>query len=57
MRPRTPHLPPLQTGYVYEVYLFTQGRKEGGELNQREGHRGNSSQSWFEKNNMTYCKL
>ncbi len=29
--------PPLHTEYVYKVYLFTQGRGEGGELNQREG--------------------
>jgi hypothetical protein len=34
------------------VYLFTQGREgEGGELNQREGERGNSSQSWVENTN------
>jgi hypothetical protein len=26
--------------YVYAVYLFTQGRGEGGLLNQREGERG-----------------
>jgi hypothetical protein len=29
---------------TFTVYLFTQGRWEGGELNQREGERGNSSQ-------------
>jgi hypothetical protein len=29
---------------VYIVYLFTQGREEGGEMNQKEGERGNSSQ-------------
>jgi hypothetical protein len=28
---------------------------EGGELNQREGERGNSSQSWVENTNMTVC--
>jgi hypothetical protein len=33
--------------YVYTVYLFTKGR--GGELNQREGYSGNSSQSWVKK--------
>jgi hypothetical protein len=39
--------------------FFTQGR--GGELNQREGERGNNgeyrSQSWIEHTNMTECKL
>ncbi len=38
LRPRTPY-PPLHTAYMYTVYL-------GGELNQREVKRGNSSQSW-----------
>ncbi len=51
--------PPLNTEYVYTVYLFTQGKGEGGELNpQRGGGRGwrcNSSQSWVENNNMTDC--
>jgi hypothetical protein len=44
---------------VYKVYLFTQGRGEGGELNQREGEKGNTgeyrSQSWVENTNMTEC--
>jgi hypothetical protein len=39
------HIPPLHTVYVYPVYLFTLGRGEGVELNQREEERGNSSQS------------
>jgi hypothetical protein len=37
VRPRTPYPPPLHNVYVYTLYLFTQGRGEGGELNQREG--------------------
>jgi len=41
--------PPPPTHWIrvytihYTVYLFTQGRGIGGELNQREGERGNSS--------------
>jgi hypothetical protein len=45
---------------VYKVYLLTQGRGKGGELNQREGERSNTekyrSQSWVENSNMTECK-
>ncbi len=50
--------PPLYTLYTCTysiVYLFTQGRGEGGELNKREGLRGNSSQSWEENTNTTDC--
>ncbi len=55
LRPRTPYPPPpLHTAYVYTAYLFTR-KGEGGELNRREGQRGNSSQSWVENNNMTDC--
>ncbi len=43
---------PQCTVYVYTVYLLTQGRGgEGGELNQREGERGNRSQSCVENTN------
>jgi hypothetical protein len=52
LRPRTPLL--FYTMYVYTVYLFTQGRG-GGELNQREGYKGNSSQSWVENTIMAQC--
>ncbi len=31
------------------------GHGMGGELNQREGERGNISQSWVENTNMTEC--
>jgi hypothetical protein len=57
---RTPPLlrpiPPLFTRCIRvycTVCLFTQRR--GGEMNQREGWRGNSSQSWVENTNMTGC--
>jgi hypothetical protein len=44
---------------MYAVYLFRQGMGGGGELNQREGERGNTgeyrSQSWVENTNMTEC--
>ncbi len=41
-----PHIPrpPLHTVYVYTVYLFTHGMG-GGRANQREGERGNITQS------------
>jgi hypothetical protein len=45
----------LTCDVTYKVYLFTQGRGEGGDLNQRECERGNRSQSWVENTNMTDC--
>ncbi len=50
LRPRTPYLP---HPCIHTVYLFTQGKGGGGELNQRAGERGNSSQSWVKNTNMT----
>ncbi len=49
--PQTPQ--PLHTVYVYQ---YTHSHREGGgELNQREGERGNSSQSRVENTNMADC--
>ncbi len=42
LRPRTTY-PPLHSVYVYYTYSL-QGRGEGGELNQREGERGNAGE-------------
>ncbi len=48
-----PHtLSPLHTIYVYTVYLFH--REMEGELKQREGERGNSSQSWVDQHDWLY---
>jgi hypothetical protein len=41
---QNPIPPPLHTVYVYTVYTYSH-REGGGELNQREGDRGNRSQS------------
>ncbi len=54
---QNPIPPPLHIEYVYTVksmYVFTHRRGEE-ELNQREGERGNSWQSWVENTNMTDC--
>jgi hypothetical protein len=47
--------PPHNTVYVYTVYLFTQVKWES--LTREKGivASGNSSQSWVENTNMTYC--
>jgi hypothetical protein len=45
--------PPLTHCTVY-VYIIYYSHREG-ELNQREGERGNSSQSWIENTNITDC--
>jgi hypothetical protein len=47
--------PPLDTVYVYTVYLFTQGSGGEGESWTREKVRGKSSLSWVENTNMTGC--
>jgi hypothetical protein len=39
---------------VYSLLIHT-GKGGGGELNQREGERENSSQSWVENTNTTDC--
>ncbi len=54
--PHTPPPPPLHTVCSDTVYLFEQGRGSRGELNQREGERGHSSQSWVKKPRFfTWC--
>ncbi len=44
---------PSQPHTVCIYCTLTQGG--GGELNQREGYRGNSSQTWVKNTNMTDC--
>jgi hypothetical protein len=42
--------------YTLYIVMYTYSHREGGEeLNQREGYRGNSSQSWVDNTNMTDC--
>jgi hypothetical protein len=56
LRPRTPYSPPYT---LYTCIQYTYSHREGGggagDLKQREGGRGNSSQSWVENTNMTNC--
>ncbi len=53
--PNTPH--PLPAAYCLSILSLTvlcyRKGGEGEELNQREGYRGNSLQSWVENTNMT----
>jgi hypothetical protein len=53
LRPRTPYPPPLTCC----IRVFTQGRGKGGQLNQREGKRGNCSQSWVENINILQISI
>jgi hypothetical protein len=62
LRPRNPYPPPLThcvRVYSILVYFVTLREGEEGEVNQREGERGNRgeyrSQSWVENTNMTEC--
>jgi hypothetical protein len=60
LRPRTrypPHPLPniLYTCVHYSILIHTGKGERGGELNQIEGERGNSSKSLVENTNMTDC--
>jgi hypothetical protein len=53
LKPRTPYPPSLSHCIrVYSLRIHT-GKGEGGESNQREGERGNSSKLWIENTTMT----
>jgi hypothetical protein len=54
LRSRTPYTSPPPS-HCIRVYKYSYSLREGGggELNQREGERGNSSQSWVENTYMT----
>ncbi len=49
----TPYPPYLHTVYVCTVYTYS--HREVGRANQREGCRGDSSQSWDENANVLDC--
>jgi hypothetical protein len=52
LRPTTPY-PLTHCIRVYSILIHPEKGGRGGELNQREEERGNSSQSWVENTNMT----
>jgi hypothetical protein len=54
-RTQHPPPPPSHTLSVYIVLWHGEGGEGWGELNEKEGLRGNSSQSWVENTNMTDC--
>jgi hypothetical protein len=49
----TQHPHPLQATNCLYIMYFDFGKGGRGEVKKREGYRGNSSQSWVEKTNMT----
>jgi hypothetical protein len=53
LRPQIPYPPLTHCICVYSILIHT--GKGRGELNQREGERGNRSQIWVENTNMTDC--
>jgi hypothetical protein len=59
LRPRTPYHHSITHCIRVYLYLFTRGKGEGRELNQREGERDNRGeyrlQSLVENTNMTEC--
>jgi hypothetical protein len=49
-------IPPPPPITLYTCIQCTYSHRERGRgLNQREGEKGNSSQSWLEYTSMTYC--
>jgi hypothetical protein len=50
---QNPISPSPYTLYTCKQYTYSHRERGGGELNQREGERSNSSQSWVENTNMT----
>jgi hypothetical protein len=51
---QNPKPPPLTHCIrVYNILIHTEKMRGGRELNQREGERGNISQSWVDNTNMT----
>ncbi len=52
-----PHIYALPTHCIRVYSILIRTGKGGGEMNQREGKGGNSSQSWVENTNMTCRKV